>query len=151
MIGIWTFPGVAASHAAGKANTPYGIFVQRALDPWFNKKYPLEHLKKWIYWRIQYAVLHDAHAAFFTSYGERNLAKTSFRKNEWNGVVIPYGINDPEDGHPNHAEQIETFCGVMPQLRGRRFLLFLARIHEKKGCNLLIETFAKVAGPGSRR
>lgn len=26
------------------------IFVHGALDPWFNKKYPLEHLKKWIYW-----------------------------------------------------------------------------------------------------
>src|SRR5207249_5935375 len=29
-----------------------------------------------------------------------------------------------------------------PQLRGKRFLLFLGRLHEKKGCDLLIEAFS---------
>jgi glycosyltransferase involved in cell wall biosynthesis len=145
MNGIWTFPGVAARHAAGKANRPYGIFAHGALDPWFNRKYPLKHLKKWMYWPIQHAVLHDAQAVFFTSDAERDLAKTSFRKSEWNSVVVPYGINDPEGGHPNHVDQIEAFYEVTPQLRGRRYLLFLARIHEKKGCDLLIQAFAKMA------
>ena len=145
MNGIWTFPGVATRHAAIKANRPYGVFVHGALDPWFNKKYPLKHLKKWIYWPIQHAVLHDAHAVFFTTDAERDLARKSFRKSEWSSVVVPYGINDPEDEHPNHADQIEAFYGLIPQLRGRRYLLFLARIHEKKGCDLLIEAFANVA------
>jgi glycosyltransferase involved in cell wall biosynthesis len=145
MNGIWTFPGIAARSAARKAKTPYGVFVHGALDPWFNKKYPLKHLKKWLYWPIQHAVLHDAEAVFFTTDVERDLAKQSFKKSEWASVVVPYGINDPESAGPNHAKQIDAFHAVLPTLRGRRFLLFLARIHEKKGCDLLIQAFAKTA------
>ena len=143
--GIWTFPGVAARFAARKAKRPYGIFVHGALDPWFNREYPLKYLKKLIYWRIQHAVLRDAHAVFFTAEAERELALTSFRPSHWNSVVVPYGINDPEDAGWDAVKQIEAFYGRFPQLRGRRYLLFLARIHEKKGCDLLIGAFAKVA------
>ena len=60
-------------------------------------------------------------------------------------MVVPYGINDPEDAGWDAVKQIEAFYGRFPQLRGRRYLLFLARIHEKKGCDLLIGAFAKVA------
>jgi glycosyltransferase involved in cell wall biosynthesis len=149
MNGIWTFPGVATRLAARKVGKPYGVFVHGALDPWFNKRYPLKHLKKWFYWPIQHAVLHDAEAVFFTTDAERDLAKQSFRRSEWKSVVVPYGINDPEDESPSHANQMEAFFRIMPQLRGRRFLLFLARIHEKKGCDLLIEAFARVAAMAS--
>jgi len=147
---IWTFPGLKPYFAALKAKTPYGVFVHGALDPWFNRQYPLKHLKKWFYWPIQHAVLHDAEAVFFTTAdAERDLSKQSFKKSEWSSVVVPYGINDPEATNPNHAKQIEAFHGVLPKLRGRRFLLFLARIHEKKGCDRLVEAFAKNRGTGS--
>jgi glycosyltransferase involved in cell wall biosynthesis len=145
MNGIWTFPGVATWMAARKAKTPYGIFVHGALDPWFNKKYPLKHLKKMIYWPLQHAVLHDAQAVFFTTDAERDLARQSFRKSQWTSIVVPYGIIDPEEDDPDHAAQVNAFFELMPQLRGRRYLLFLARIHEKKGCDLLIQAFARVA------
>ena len=32
-----------------------------------------------------------------------------------------------------------------PELRGRRILVYLGRIHQKKGCDLLIRAFARVA------
>ncbi len=145
MNGIWTFPGIAARFAARKAKRPYGIFVHGALDPWFNREYPLKHLKKLIYWPIQHAVLRDAHAVLFTAEAERDLAVTSFKPSNWNSVVVPYGINDPEAAGWDAAKQIEAFYDKLPQLRGRRYLLFLARIHEKKGCDLLIRAFANVA------
>ncbi|KAA6465381.1 glycosyltransferase [Acidobacteria bacterium AB60] len=143
--GIWTFPGVAARLAARKVARPYGVFVHGALDPWFNKTYPLKHLKKWLYWPIQHAVLHDAQAVFFTTESERDLARQSFKKSEWKSVVVPYGINDPEEQRPDRLAQTEAFLKLAPQLRGRRYLLFLARIHEKKGCDLLLEAFARIA------
>ncbi len=143
--GIWTFTGVAGRFASRRAERPYGIFVHGALDPWFNRKYPLKHVKKRMYWPLQYAVLHDAHAVFFTGEAERKLASASFKPSNWNSVVVPYGINDPEESGCDPAAQIAAFYEELPALRGRRYLLFLGRMHEKKGCDLLIEAFAKIA------
>jgi glycosyltransferase involved in cell wall biosynthesis len=145
MNGVWTFPGFALRSAARRAHRPYGIFVHGALDPWFNRRYPLKRLKKSLYWRLQYAVLRDAAAVFFTTKTERDLAATSFRPNHWKSVVAPLGIVEDEHAVQDPDREIEAFYGALPELRGRRFLLFLARIHEKKGCDLLIEAFARVA------
>jgi len=146
MNGVWTFPGLALLFAARRARRPYGIYSHGALDPWFNRKYPLKHLKKLLYWPVQYAILRGARAVFFTTRTERDLAKTSFRPNGWHSVVAPIGITEPEESETGPGGQMEAFYGKLPQLRGRRFLLFLSRIHEKKGCDLLIEAFARVAG-----
>ena len=132
--------------AARRAQKPYGIFTHGALDPWFNRQYPLKHLKKLLYWPVQHAVLRDARAVFFTTEIERDLAKTSFSPSNWKSVVVPYGVHDPEGRGADPAKQIEAFHRRLPELRGRRYLLFLARIHEKKGCDLLLEAFAKAAG-----
>jgi glycosyltransferase involved in cell wall biosynthesis len=145
MHGIWTFPSVAVRFAARQAGRPYGIFVHGALDPWFYQRYPLKHVKKRLYWPLQYPVLRDAMAVFFTAESERDLAKTSFSPNQWNSLVVPFGITDPGELEGDPASQIDAFYSRFPDLRDRRFLLFLARIHPKKGCDLLIEAFAKIA------
>jgi glycosyltransferase involved in cell wall biosynthesis len=141
MQGIWTFPGVAVRANARKAGVPYAVFPHGALDPWFNRKYPFKHFKKLVYWPIQYPVLRDAKAVFFTSKLEPDLAKTSFAPHEWNTVIFPYGIFAP-DSDP--GESIETFYKAFPLLRKRRYFLYLARIQEKKGCDLLIRAFARI-------
>ncbi len=141
--GIWTFPGIAARIAARRAGKRYGVFPHGSLDPWFKKRYPLKHLKKMFYWPIQYPVLRDASAVLFTSSLEPGLAKLSFKPNDWNAVIYPQGICEPE-GDP--AAQKELLYRTLPQLRDRRFLLFMGRLHTKKGCDLLIEAFSKVAG-----
>jgi glycosyltransferase involved in cell wall biosynthesis len=142
MQGIWTFPGVAVRVAARKAGVPYAVFPHGALDPWFNKRYPFKHFKKLVYWPIQYPVLRDAKAVFFTSKLEPDLAKTSFTPNEWNTVIFPNGIYEPAS---DPAETTETFYRQYPSLRRRSYFLYLARIHEKKGCDLLLKAFARIA------
>jgi glycosyltransferase involved in cell wall biosynthesis len=145
MNGVWSFPGVALRHAALKAGKPYGIFAHGALDPWFKRQYPLKHLKKQLYWPVQHAVLRDAAAVFFTSELERDLARSSFRSSNWNSIVVPYGVTDPMANWSQTDSLLEELYRALPAVHGRHFLLFLARIHKKKGCDLLVEAFAKFA------
>jgi glycosyltransferase involved in cell wall biosynthesis len=144
--GIWNYTNVAARRTMLRLNRPYVVFPHGALDPWFNRKYPLKKLKKQIFWPWQYPVLRDARAVLFTSDIERDLAATSFQPSRWNGLPVPYGAMEPDD---NPAAQTAAWFqhapGIVAEGRARRYLLFLARIHEKKGCDLLLEAFAHVA------
>jgi glycosyltransferase involved in cell wall biosynthesis len=115
-----------------------------ALDPWFKRAYPFKHIKKWLYWPwAEYRVLRDAQAVLFTCDEERILARQSFWLYQVNEAIIDFGIPYP-GGDPH--EQREQFFRNFPALRRKRLLLFLSRIHRKKGCDLLVEAFARVAG-----
>ena len=48
----------------------------------------------------------------------------------------------------NAAEQREAFFQRFPELRGKQILLFLGRIHPKKGINLFLEAFSNVLKSG---
>lgn len=139
---MWNYPPLAAARAA-KGRVPYAVFTHGMLDPWFNRRYPLKKLKKQLYWPIQYPVLRDAKSVLFTSKLESELAVQSFKPNKWTSLVVPYGTNGPPSS--DVEAQRRAFQERMPQLAGRRFLLFLSRIHEKKGCDLLIQAFAAIA------
>jgi len=140
--GIWSYPNLAVRSAARRAGIPYAVFPHGALDPWFNRRYPFKHLKKILYWPLQFPVLRDARAVLFTTPTERDLALTSFHPSHWNSLPVPYGISEPE-GAP--AVQVDAFYARFPHLRHRHFFLFLSRIHEKKGCDLLLNAFAQIA------
>jgi glycosyltransferase involved in cell wall biosynthesis len=141
--GLWQYHSFGAWRALRKLGIPYFIFTHGMLDPWFKRNYPLKHLKKWLYWPwAEYRVLRDARAVLFTSEEERLQARRSFWLYRANERVVAYGTRAPPD---NAAALRESFVAAHPELRGRRNLLFLSRIHEKKGCDLLINAFAAVA------
>jgi len=138
--GLWQYSSFGVRQALRGSHTPYFVFPHGMLDPWFKRTYPLKHLKKLLYWSwAEYRVLRDAAAVLFTSEEERRLARESFSLYQCKEVVVNYGTAAPEID-PSAAR--EDFFESFPQLRGRRFLLFLGRLHEKKGCELLIEAFA---------
>jgi glycosyltransferase involved in cell wall biosynthesis len=141
--GLWQFPGLGTYLALKKTQIPYFVYPHGMLDPWFKHTYPLKHLKKWLYWPwAEYQVLKNAKAVLFTAEDERILARQSFWLYQCREVVVGYGTTLPKDRSPY---QQEAFLQQYPHLQDRRLLLFLGRIHPKKGCDLLIEAFAKVA------
>ena len=137
--GIWQYHSFGVWRALHKTRTPYFVFPHGMLDPWFNRTYPLKHLKKLLYWPwAEYRVLRDAAAVLFTSEEERRLARESFKLYRANEVVVNYGTAAPEVDLQGAREE---FLNAFPKLRDKRLLLFLGRIHEKKGCEELIRAF----------
>jgi glycosyltransferase involved in cell wall biosynthesis len=161
--GIWMYFSLATWRAASKYKVPYYVFTHGALHPWF-KRYPLKEIKKALYWRLfEHKVIRDAAAVLFTTEDEKIESHNSFLPYRCNPVVIGYGIAPPppNNGSAKH-EIVRAFTATYPSLRNRPYLLFLGRVTEKKGIDLLIEALSKVkhrlsstalvvAGPGDRK
>jgi glycosyltransferase involved in cell wall biosynthesis len=145
--GLWQYLGWAVRRAI-HPHKPYLVFTHGMLDPYFKRAFPLKHLKKVIYWLLnEYWVLNDAKRVLFTSEAESSSATESFWPCHWQASVVPYGASAPQ-GDP--AALRNGFLARFPALRNedgssRRFILFLGRIHSKKGCDLLLDAFAQIA------
>ncbi len=140
--GIWQYHSYASWRVLRNSGTPYVVFTHGMLDPWFKRRYPLKHFKKWMYWPwAEYRVLRDAQAVLFTCEEERLLARQSFWLYRCNEVVVNFGTARP-GGDPQI--EVNRFFECHPELRGKKLALFMGRIHPKKGCDLLIEAFARV-------
>ncbi len=141
--GLWQYNVFGVWRACAGTSTPYFVFPHGMLDPWFKHTYPLKHLKKWLYWPwAEYRVLRDARAVFYTCEEERRLARESFWLYRANEVIANLGTGEPPG---DVAAQREPFHQNFPGLRDKRLLLFLGRLHVKKGCDLLIDAFAAIA------
>ena len=141
--GLWQYQTWGAWRALAGTSTPYFVYCHGMLDSWFKRAYPLKHLKKWLYWPwAEYRALRDAQAVLFTCEEERRRARESFWLYRCREAVTGLGTSAPIG---SEQAQREAFRSLAPQTEGRRFLLFLGRLHEKKGCDLLVEAFAKTA------
>ncbi|MGB8353823.1 MAG: glycosyltransferase [Chthoniobacteraceae bacterium] len=142
--GLWQYNNAGTRQALRGTDTPYYVFPHGMLDPWFKRAYPVKHLKKWIYWILRERhVLRDARAVLFTCEEERVLAQNTFLPYRCDERVIPLGIAAPrlEEGDRQRRIYFEKF----PSLAGKRILLFLGRLHDKKGCDMLVPAFGKMA------
>lgn len=141
--GLWRYHVPGTLRALRGSGVPVFVFTHGMLDPWFRKRYPWKHpIKQASWWLAEGRLLNTAARVLFTCEEERVLAHNAFRPYAVRAACVGYGTRDvPGDA----AAQIAAFRAAMPQLAGRRFVLFLSRIHEKKGCDLLVDAFAQLA------
>ena len=87
-------------------------------------------------------MINEADGLLFTCEDELRLAREPFRpyqpKRE---TVVGLGIEDPPAATPVMRE---AFLEKHPELRDSSYILFLSRLHEKKGVDLLLKAYANV-------
>ncbi len=138
--GIWQYLSFTAWRRYAGSSIPYYVFPHGMLDPWFKETFPFKHLKKWLYWPwADYRVMHDAAAVIFTSEEERFQARKSFWLYRCREKVSPLGVEAP----PISSNAKSEFLSRYPQLQNSRNFLFIGRLHPKKGCDMLLEAFAR--------
>jgi glycosyltransferase involved in cell wall biosynthesis len=134
----WGDPGRMAAAAGRRTGIPYICYTHGGFEPWAWRH---QYWKKKIYWRLiekrilmgaaGIVVCNEAETAQLRALGVR----TPIRR-------IPWGVELPA---PEQTPSRERLAGVFPSLAGRPFVLFLSRLHPKKGLDLLIPAFKTLA------
>ena len=116
---------------------PHGM-----LDPYFQSASgrKIKAVRNWVYWKlIEKKLVNNADGLLFTCKAELLLAREPFRpyrpKRE---LDIGYGVQTPPEFN---EDMTAAFLEKCPQVKDQSFILFLSRIHEKKGIDHLIEAY----------
>lgn len=145
--GLWQYPGYALAKLKAQHPDlpPYFVFPHGMLDPWFQRapERRWKAIRNWFYWKLtEQHVIRRANALFFTCAEELRLARETFRPYQpQREINVGYGIAAPP---PFHDHMMPAFVAKCPELSGRPYILFLSRIHPKKGIDLLIKAYARV-------
>jgi glycosyltransferase involved in cell wall biosynthesis len=136
---VWNFPVWAASYACRRANIPYVLSPRGTIYPQ-TVALQSSFLKKLYYQLLAKKCLEQAKAIHYTATDEQEKVSQYLRL-ATPSFVIPNGVNFEAFAS---LEEIAPFFSYFPELRGKSYILFLSRIHIKKGLDLLVEAFAEV-------
>jgi glycosyltransferase involved in cell wall biosynthesis len=133
--GLWEHSTAAAARMARALRKPYIVSSHGMLEPWALKN---KSLKKKVYSAlVERGNLQGASCLHALTYAEardyRDFGLTAPI------AVIPNGVHIPDSISP------EPFLSHFPAMRGRRLILFMGRIHFKKGLDILVKSWAKLA------
>lgn len=146
--GLWQYPGYALYKAVqdvGAAAPAYFVMPHGMLDPYFQraKGRRLKAVRNTLYWRfLEQRVVNHASALLFTCEEEKNLARVPFSPYHPKAeLIVGLGVGEPP---VERSEMMELFYTCFPELRNNRYVLFLSRIHEKKGVDMLVESYREM-------
>jgi len=134
---LFSFSSRAAALAARRHSVPYIVRPLGVLNKWGieNRRAFLKQISLRL---VEIPMLRNAAAIHYTSEAEKlEASRISDEVAVAKSVVIPLPV-EIETGNADDFRQ------RFPQTSGRRIILFLSRIDEKKGIELLLDAFANV-------
>ena len=165
--GLWLYTSFGTYHTwkqlkdAGKQVPKLFVMPHGMLDPYFQKapERRFKAMRNRVFWQLlEKQVINGVDGVLFTCEQELLLARTTFPgyhpKAELN---VGYGIQEPPKKNTIHQQAFLELC---PQAATQPYWLFLSRIHQKKGVDLLIQAYRShyrqnphipilvIAGPG---
>jgi glycosyltransferase involved in cell wall biosynthesis len=138
--GIWEFHTLIARILLKKK---YFVFIHGQLDPFFEKQF-FKKIKKKIYWFLfeKKNLIFSKSILLTTQEEKRLLNKTYVNTDKIKKKVIGYGIKKKI---LNIKKLKSDFLKNYPLLKKKFFFLYLGRFHEKKGCDILIESIDQLS------
>ncbi len=134
--GLWEQGTAIACRAARKTGKPYVLSAHGMLEPWALAE---KALKKRVY-----ATLIERENVAVAACLHALTEAEAWQYREF-GANCPIAVIPNAVPVPNRLDP-EMFLEQFPALRGKRLVLFLSRLHPKKGLDLLIEAWARL-GP----
>ena len=141
--GLWQYPSVASRQWHRQTGRPYLISPRGMLDPWALRN---SHWKKRVAgWLFENAHLRGAACLHALNESEAQSMRAYGLTNPI--CIIPNGIDLPENRKQKTESKNEFPLSAFPisaLTGGRKVLLFLSRIHPKKGLVNLLRAWAAV-------
>ena len=134
---VWNFPTFYAMRSALGKGVPYMVAPQGSFDPWALKQ---SYWQKKVYGpTCEIPLLNKATCLqALTSREAEQFQQSGIRAP---AVVIPNGVDER-----NFVQQGESLARTLNLPPGQKTLLFLSRLHPKKGVDVLIKAFARFSG-----
>jgi glycosyltransferase involved in cell wall biosynthesis len=135
---FWNYTGLAAWRACRRFNVPYFTIPHGLLSPWAMRH---KGLKKALYWRmIARRIVSGSHALLASAEQERRDGRRA-------GLRLPMHVvpNGGDHLHGLDLDDPHAHDATLQLTGGQRYVLFLGRIHEKKGLDILVPAFSEVA------
>ncbi|MEH6307507.1 glycosyltransferase [Olivibacter sp. CPCC 100613] len=160
--GLWQFQCYAILKSMPAASgTKIYVMPHGMLDPYFQKSAgrKLKAIRNQLIWSlIENRLINKAEGLLFTCETEKVLAHETFSGYKPRKELV-VGLGVEKDVEEN-ASMADEFREAFPQIRSKGYLLFISRIHPKKGLDLLVSAYLKlkksmahlpqliIAGPG---